>query len=427
MIECEKLHVEGPAVLSGEVEISGAKNSSLPILAATILCDGDVHLTNVPDLRDVRTMLALLDRLGAKTDFHNHEVTLNATGIDSVEAPYDLVKTMRASILVLGPLLAKYGYGVVSLPGGCAIGARPVDVHLDGMRALGAEIKLKNGSVHASVAGRLKGAQFTMDKVSVTGTEMVMMAACLAEGSSTLYNSACEPEVNDLADFLNSCGAKITGAGTPTIHIEGVDKLSGCEYGVMFDRIEAGTYLAAAAMTRGHVRVLNVRHNQMSIVLQKLEETGAKLSYDDDWIEIDTGGNRPVAVSIITAPYPQFPTDMQAQFMALNSVALGDSIIEENIYENRFMHALELMRMGANIKLLNNRAIVKGKEFLTAAPVMATDLRASASLVMAGLIAEGTTVIDRIYHLDRGYEKISKKFSSLGASMTRVGGKSEKK
>jgi UDP-N-acetylglucosamine 1-carboxyvinyltransferase len=423
MIDCERLNVDGPVVLKGDVYISGAKNASLPILAATILCESDVNLHNVPALRDVSTMLSLLQQLGAKCETNKNNVLVNANNVDSVEAPYDLVKTMRASILVLGPLLARYGYAVVSLPGGCAIGSRPVDVHLDGMRALGAEIKLKNGLVHASVPGKLKGAHFTMDKVSVTGTEIIMMAACLAEGTTTLYNSACEPEVVDLAEFLNKCGAKIKGAGTSTIQIEGVQELSGCEHTIMFDRIEAGTYLTAAAMTRGCVRAINVNPDQMSLVLQKLEETGVQINYGDNWVQVDSRGKRPIAVSIITAPYPQFPTDMQAQFMALNCVALGDSVIEENIYENRFMHAYELCRMGANIRILDNRALVKGREFLTAAPVMATDLRASASLVMAGLMAEGTTVVDRIYHLDRGYEAMEEKFNSLGALITRVGGK----
>ena len=419
MPSCEKLHVTGPVTLKGEVLISGAKNASLPILAATLLCDSDVELHNVPNLADVRTMVQLLNRLGVECVFADHVAKMNANSVCSVEAPYDLVKTMRASILVLGPLLARYGYAVVSLPGGCAIGSRPVDVHLEGMRALGATIKLQNGSVHASVEGRLQGADFTMDKVSVTGTENLMMAACLADGRTTLYNAAREPEVVDLANFLNACGAKIKGAGTAKIVIDGVQELSGCKHAIMFDRIEAGTYLTAAVMTRGKVKVTNVQPDQMSIVLQKLEETGAELTVGDDWIEVDSKGNRPRGVFISTAPYPQFPTDMQAQFMALNTVAAGESIVEEHIFENRFMHAHELRRMGADINILDNRALIHGREFLTAAPVMATDLRASAGLVMAALMSEGTTVIDRIYHLDRGYEDMESKFNSLGANIIR--------
>ncbi|MCF8003193.1 MAG: UDP-N-acetylglucosamine 1-carboxyvinyltransferase, partial [Chromatiaceae bacterium] len=416
----DKLLISGGARLNGEVRASGAKNAALPIMAATLLADGICTLSNVPHLRDITTTMELLGRLGVQlTVDERMGIQADAREVTSVEAPYELVKTMRASILVLGPLLARFGAADVSLPGGCAIGARPVNIHLDGLRAMGAEVRVENGFVHAR-AKRLRGARFVMDMVTVTGTENLMMAAALADGETILENAAREPEVVDLAQFLNRMGARISGAGTDSIHIQGVERLAGTDYAVMPDRIETGTYLVAAAMTGGRVRVRDTRADLLDAVLMKLREAGAQVSSGEGWIEVDMQGKRPRAVDIQTAPHPAFPTDMQAQFCALNSIAEGTATVKETVFENRFMHALEMQRMGADIRIEGNVAICRGVERLTAAPVMATDLRASASLVLAGLVAEGDTLIDRIYHIDRGYDNIEEKFAALGAVIRRV-------
>ncbi len=416
----DKLLITGGPQLNGEVRASGAKNAALPIMAGTLLADGICSLSNVPHLRDITTTMELLGRLGVQlTVDERMGIQADASRISSVEAPYELVKTMRASILVLGPLLARFGEADVSLPGGCAIGARPVNIHLEGLRAMGAEIRVENGYVHAR-AKRLQGARFVMDMVTVTGTENLMMAAALAEGETLLENAAREPEVVDLAQFLNRMGAQISGAGTDSIRIRGVERLGGTDYAVMPDRIETGTYLVAAAMTGGRVRVLDTRADLLEAVLMKLRETGARVSAGEGWIEVDMQGKRPLAVDIQTAPHPAFPTDMQAQFCALNSIAEGSAMVKETVFENRFMHALEMQRMGADIRIEGNVAICRGVEHLTAAPVMATDLRASASLVLAGLVAEGDTLIDRIYHIDRGYDNIEEKLAALGAMIRRV-------
>ncbi len=417
----DKLLITGGNRLEGEVRASGAKNAALPILAATLLAaDGECLLANVPHLRDITTTMELLGRMGARlTVGERMHIQVDATEVDRFEAPYDLVRTMRASILVLGPLLARFGEAQVSLPGGCAIGARPVNLHIEGMRAMGADITVENGYVHAR-AQRLKGTRYFMDIVTVTGTENLMMAAVLADGRTVLENAAREPEVEDLARFLNKMGARIQGAGTDTIVIDGVDHLVGCEYSVLPDRIETGTYLVAAAMTGGRVRVRDTRAGLLEAVLGKLQECGATVGTDESWIEVDMRGRRPRAVDVYTAPHPAFPTDMQAQFCALNSVAEGTGIITETVFENRFMHVLEMQRMGADIRIEGNVAICRGVERLTAAPVMATDLRASASLVLSGLVAEGDTLVDRIYHIDRGYDHIEEKFSALGAVIRRV-------
>ncbi|MEA1050205.1 UDP-N-acetylglucosamine 1-carboxyvinyltransferase [Lamprobacter modestohalophilus] len=416
----DKLLISGGARLNGEVRASGAKNAALPIMAATLLADGICSLSNVPHLRDITTTMELLGRLGVQlTVDERMGIQADAREVTSVEAPYELVKTMRASILVLGPLLARFGAADVSLPGGCAIGARPVNIHLDGLRAMGAEVRVENGFVHAR-AKRLRGARFVMDMVTVTGTENLMMAAALADGETILENAAREPEVVDLAQFLNRMGARISGAGTDSIRIQGVERLAGTDYAVMPDRIETGTYLVAAAMTGGRVRVRDTRADLLDAVLMKLREAGAQVSSGEGWIEVDMQGKRPRAVDIQTAPHPAFPTDMQAQFCALNSIAEGTATVKETVFENRFMHALEMQRMGADIRIEGNVAICRGVERLTAAPVMATDLRASASLVLAGLVAEGDTLIDRIYHIDRGYDNIEEKFAALGAVIRRV-------
>lgn len=408
--------------LSGTIKISGSKNAALPILAATILTAKPVTIGNVPQLKDVATILALLNRLGAKIEIgQDHtQVLVDASSIHNTQAPYELVKTMRASIVVLGPLLARFGKAEVSLPGGCAIGSRPVDIHLEGMRALGADIQIKNGFIHAQVAGRLQGAELNLEKVTVTGTENLMMAATLAKGRTIINNAACEPEVVDLADFLNTIGAKIQGVGTPTLIIDGVESLEGGSHYVMPDRIESGTYLVAAAMTRGNVRLESVRPETLTATLDKLREAGGKIEIGSDWIHLDMQGQRPSAVDINTAPYPDFATDMQAQFMAMNTVAKGHSTVTENVFENRFMHVSELQRMGARIHVQGKSAICEGLEYLTGAPVMATDLRASAGLVLAGLMAIGETIVDRIYHIDRGYEKIEEKLRGLGAQIERI-------
>jgi len=416
----DKFRIEGGRRLVGEVQISGAKNATLPILAGTLLADGPVTLSNIPHLRDVTTTVSLLGMLGAGVTLDDElRVEVDPTTVRSHRAPYELVKTMRASILVLGPLLARYGEADVSLPGGCAIGARPVDQHVKALRALGADIDVENGYIRAR-APRLVGAHFAFDVVSHTGTENVMMAAALARGDTVIENAAREPEVCDLADFLNAMGAKIEGAGTPTIHVQGVDALHGTSHRVIADRIEAGTYLVAGAMTGGRVLARGARAQHLESVLLKLSEAGADISTGPDWVQLDMHGHRPVAVELTTAPFPGFPTDMQAQFLALNTVAEGVGTITETVFENRFMHAVEMQRMGARIKLHGNTAVSEGVPELTAAPVMATDLRASASLVLAALKARGETLVDRIYHIDRGYEGIEDKLGLLGAKIRRV-------
>jgi UDP-N-acetylglucosamine 1-carboxyvinyltransferase len=418
----DKLQIRGGVPLDGEVRISGAKNAALPILAGALLADGPVTIGNVPHLRDVTTMIELLGRLGASVTIDERmrvEVDPRTTG--ETFAPYDLVKTMRAAILVLGPLVARHGTADVSLPGGCAIGARPVNIHVAGLQAMGAEVHIENGYIKAR-AGRLKGARIVLETVTVTGTENLMMAATLAEGRTILENAAREPEIVDLAQFLIAMGAKITGHGTDTIVIDGVESLHGTSYDVLPDRIEAGTYLVAGAITGGRVRARNARADNLDAVLGKLQEAGAKVVRGPDFVEVDMEGRRPKAVDIRTAPHPGFPTDMQAQFAALNTVAEGVGTIIETIFENRFMHMLEMRRMGAEIRLEGNTAIIRGVPKLTAAPVMATDLRASASLVLAGLVAEGTTDVERIYHIDRGYECIEEKLQGLGAQIKRLAG-----
>lgn len=418
-----KLVITGGEPLSGELRISGAKNSVLPILAASLLAEEPVFIGNVPHLNDVTTMMELLGQLGARLLVdENLTIEVDARHIRQYHAPYDLVRTMRASILVLGPLLARFGTATVSLPGGCAIGPRPVDLHVRGLCAMGAEVVVENGYIKANKKGRLKAANIVFDTVTVTGTENLMMAAALAEGKTTLKNAAREPEVKDLANFLNMLGANITGAGSDTIVIEGVPHLKGGEYRVLPDRIETGTYLVAAAITRGHVKAKNTHAELLEAVLQKLEEAGADIQRGEDWISLNMHGRQPKAVDIKTSPFPGFPTDMQAQFTALNAVAQGTGIITENVFENRFMHVQELKRMGAQIGIEGNTAICHGVPQLTGAPVMATDLRASASLVLAALIANGETVVDRIYHIDRGYECIEEKLKQLGAKIARVSG-----
>ncbi|HVC01037.1 MAG TPA: UDP-N-acetylglucosamine 1-carboxyvinyltransferase [Steroidobacteraceae bacterium] len=418
----DKLQIHGGIALEGEIRISGAKNATLPILAACLLADGPVIVSNVPHLQDVTTMIELLGRMGvAVTLDERMRVEVDGSTIREHFAPYELVKTMRASILVLGPLLARFGQADVSLPGGCAIGARPVNIHVAGLQAMGADIHIENGYIKAR-ASRLKGARLVLETVTVTGTENLMMAAALADGRTVLENAAREPEVVDLANFLIAMGARIQGAGSDKIVIDGVERLHGTAYEVLPDRIETGTYLVAAAITGGHVRVKNTRPEHLDAVIGKLQEAGATVATGENWIEVDMRGRRPRAVDIRTAPYPAFPTDMQAQFAALNTVATGVGTIIETVFENRFMHMLEMRRMGAEIRLEGNTAIIKGVERLTAAPVMATDLRASASLILAALIAEGRTEIERIYHIDRGYEAIEEKFQALGAKIRRTPG-----
>ncbi|HSF79060.1 MAG TPA: UDP-N-acetylglucosamine 1-carboxyvinyltransferase [Steroidobacteraceae bacterium] len=418
----DKLQIQGGARLDGEVRISGAKNAALPILAAALLPEEPVRIGNVPHLHDVTTMIALLGRLGAGVTLDDGmHVEVDPTTTNQFVAPYDLVKTMRASILVLGPLVARHGHADVSLPGGCAIGARPVNLHVEGLRALGAEIEIEGGYIRAR-ADRLKGARIVLDTVTVTGTENLMMAACLAQGRTVIENAAREPEVVDLAHFLSAMGARISGAGTDTLVIDGVERLHGCAYDVLPDRIEAGTYLVAGAITGGRVRARNARPEHLDAVLSKLRDAGATVTVGDGWIEVDMGGRRPVAVDIRTAPHPGFPTDMQAQFAALNAVAEGVGTVVETIFENRYMHMLELRRLGADIRIEGHTAVIHGVERLSGAPVMATDLRASASLVLAGLVARGTTEVQRIYHIDRGYECIEEKLGQLGANIRRLPG-----
>jgi len=418
----DKLFITGGQRLEGEIRISGAKNAALPIIMGCLLADDATTIGNLPHLHDITTTLELLGRMGVSiTIDENLNVEVDTTTIKKYIAPYELVKTMRASILVLGPLLAHYGQAEVSLPGGCAIGSRPVDQHIKGLKAMGADIHVENGYIRAT-AKRLKGAKIVMDLVTVTGTENLLMAATLADGITILENAAHEPEVVDLARFLNSMGARITGEGTDTITIEGVEKLSATHYDIMPDRIETGTYLVAAAVTGGKITLKDTCPEYLDAVLEKLLKAGAKIEIGKDWIQLDMQGKRPLSVDLRTAPYPAFPTDMQAQFCVMNAIADSTGSIVETVFENRFMHIQELQRMGANINLQGNTAIIKGMDCLTAAPVMATDLRASASLVIAGLIANGETEVERIYHIDRGYECIEEKLLQLGASIRRVPG-----
>lgn len=417
----DKFRVQGPTRLSGEVTISGAKNAALPILFAALLASDPVEIQNVPKLKDIDTTMKLLSQLGVKAE-RNGSVHLDASEVNIYCAPYELVKTMRASIWALGPLVARFGQGQVSLPGGCAIGARPVDLHITGLEQLGAEIKLEEGYVKASVDGRLKGAHIVMDKVSVGATVTIMSAATLATGTTIIENAAREPEIVDTANFLNTLGAKISGAGSDRITIEGVERLGGGVYRVLPDRIETGTFLIAAAVSGGKVVCRSAQPDTLDAVLAKLREAGADIELGSDWISLDMHGKRPKAVNFRTAPHPGFPTDMQAQFSLMNLVAEGTGVITETIFENRFMHVPELIRMGAHAELESNTAICHGVEKLSGAQVMATDLRASASLVLAGCIAEGTTIVDRIYHIDRGYEHIEDKLKALGANIERVSG-----
>ena len=418
----DKLQIQGGQKLVGELGVSGAKNAALPILAATLLTGEAVTLSKAPHLQDVTTMIELLASLGADVLVDERmNVQVAATQLTNLKAPYELVKTMRASFLVLGPLLARHGRAEVSLPGGCAIGSRPVDQHLKGLQAMGAMIEVVDGYVKAEAKQGLKGADIYMDLVTVGGTENLMMAACLAEGTTRLHNAACEPEIIDLGNFLAALGARISGHGTAEIIIDGVAELGGCRYQIMPDRIEAGTYLIAAAITQGSIKLVDLQPAALGVILEKLQQVGATIDVGTDWVTLDMHGRRPTAVDIETSPYPGFPTDMQAQFMALNAVATGTATIRETIFENRFMHVHELNRLGANIELHGpSMAVVHGVDALKAAPVMATDLRASFSLVLAALAAEGTTMIDRIYHIDRGYETIEEKLQQIGANVRRV-------
>ncbi len=416
----DKLLIKGGEVLDGEVRISGAKNAALPILAATLLADEPIVIGNVPHLHDITTTMELLGRMGVRLMVDEKmRIEVDPRSTSEFHAPYELVKTMRASILVLGPLLAHFGRADVSLPGGCAIGSRPVNLHIEGLRAMGAEIEVDGGYIRAR-ADRLRGARLVMDMITVTGTENLMMAAALADGTSVIENAAREPEVEDLAACLNAMGARIRGAGTDTIEIEGVERLGGTEYNVLPDRIETGTFLVAAAITGGRVKLRDTRPELVDAVVHKLREAGAEIEAGEDWLSLDMKGARPRAVDVHTAPYPAFPTDMQAQFTALNCVAEGVGTITETVFENRFMHVHEMQRMGAKIRLEGNTAICTGVKRLKGAPVMATDLRASASLVLAGLMAKGETVVDRIYHIDRGYDCIEEKLAGLGAQIRRI-------
>src|SRR6056300_656751 len=416
----EKLLIKGGTSLKGEISCSGAKNAALPMIAATILSDKDIILKNLPYLQDITTMFELLGSMGADILLNeNMDFTIATNNLKEKEARYELVKTMRASILVLGPLVAKYGEARIALPGGCAIGSRPVNYHLDALKQLGATITLKNGYIEAS-AKKLIGSKIKFDGITVTGTENIMMAACLAEGTTTLTNVAKEPEIIDLADFLNKMGAKISGAGSDQITIEGVERLYGTEHSIPADRIEAGTYLVAAAVTNGEIKINGINPNRLIKVLDKLIETGAKVETSEDSISLIMNKDKPKPVDITTAPFPEFPTDMQAQFSVINALANGVSNIYETVFENRFMHVQELNRMGCNIQINGNQAIIEGVDSLYGAEVMATDLRASASLILAGLCAKGETKVDRIYHIDRGYERIEEKLNYLGANITRL-------
>jgi len=420
----DKLIISGGAPLDGEIRISGAKNSALPILAATLLADEPVTVRNLPHLHDITTMIELFGRMGVQPVINEKlDVEVDSTTIKTLVAPYELVKTMRASILVLGPMVARFGQAEVALPGGCAIGTRPVDLHIRGLEAMGAIIEVEGGYIKARAPeGGLRGARYCFDTVSVTGTENILMAATLANGRSVIENAAREPEVVDLANMLIAMGAQIQGAGTSTIVVDGVKRLGGTSYAVMPDRIETGTFLVAAAASRGRVKLKDTDPTILEAVLLKLQEAGATITTGNDWIELDMHGKRPKAVNVRTAPYPAFPTDMQAQFIAMNAVAEGTGTVIETIFENRFMHVLEMQRMGAHVQIEGNTAIVTGVPRLKAAPVMATDLRASASLVIAALVADGDTLIDRIYHIDRGYECIEEKLQLLGAKIRRVPG-----
>ena len=413
--------IRGGSPLNGEIYASGAKNSALPILAASLLADSPLKVGNLPHLNDVTTMLELLGSMGVDVMLSDEmEVQVDTSSIHNLNARYELVKTMRASILVLGPLLAKFGQATVALPGGCAIGSRPVNLHIEAMRAMGAEIDIEEGNIKAKVNGRLKGAKIIFEPVSVTGTENVIMAASLADGVTVIENAAREPEVVDLANCLTAMGANIQGAGTDIITIEGVEKLEGASFSVMPDRVEVGTYLTAVAMTGGKVKIKSAKPEYLSSVRSKLELTGALISSGENWVEINMNEPKPKAISLTTGPYPSFPTDMQAQFVSLNAIANGNSTVTETVFENRFMHVQEIARMGGNIALKGNTAVIEGIKKLKGAPVMATDLRASASLVLAGLVAEGATTIDRIYHIDRGYERIEEKLKMLGADIERI-------
>ena len=417
----DKLLIKGGTPLNGTIYASGAKNSALPILAASLLADSPLRVGNLPHLNDVTTMLELLGSMGVEVMLSDEmEVQVDTSNIKNLNARYELVKTMRASILVLGPLLAKFQQATVALPGGCAIGSRPVNLHIEAMRAMGAEINIEDGNIKASVNGRLQGAKIIFEPVSVTATENVIMAASLAEGTTIIENAAREPEVIDLANCLIEMGANIKGAGSDQIIIEGVEQLNGASFSVMPDRVEVGTYLTAVAMTGGRVKIKSAKPEYLSSVISKLELTGAEITLGDDWVEIYMDKSKPKAVSLTTGPYPSFPTDMQAQFVSLNSIAQGNSTVTETVFENRFMHVQEIARMGGNITLKGNTAVIEGIDRLQGAPVMATDLRASASLVLAGLVAEGATVIDRIYHIDRGYERIEEKLKMLGADIERI-------
>ena len=417
----DKLLIRGGSPLSGEIYASGAKNSALPILAASLLADSPLKVGNLPHLNDVTTMLELLGSMGVDVMLSDEmEVQVDTSNIRNLNARYELVKTMRASILVLGPLLAKFQKATVALPGGCAIGSRPVNLHIDAMRAMGAEINIEDGNIKANVVGKLKGAKIIFEPVSVTGTENVIMAASLAEGVTVIENAAREPEVLDLANCLIQMGAKIEGAGTDQITIEGVERLNGATFSVMPDRVEVGTYLTAVAMTGGRVKLKAAKPEFLSSVISKLEQTGAEINLGENWVEIIMSEEKPKAISLTTGPYPSFPTDMQAQFVSLNAIARGNSTVTETVFENRFMHVQEIARMGGNIKLKGNTAVIEGIDTLRGAPVMATDLRASASLVLAGLVANGSTIIDRIYHIDRGYERIEEKLKMLGADIERI-------
>ena len=417
----DKLLIRGGTKLRGEIYASGAKNSALPILAASLLADSPLKVGNLPHLNDVTTMLELLGSMGVDVMLSDEmEVQVDTSSINNLNARYELVKTMRASILVLGPLLAKFQHATVALPGGCAIGSRPVNLHIDAMRAMGAQIDIEDGNIKARVKGRLKGAKIIFEPVSVTGTENVLMAASLAEGETIIENAAREPEVLDLANCLKAMGAKIDGAGTDLIKITGVDKLEGATFSVMPDRVEVGTYLTAVAMTGGQVKIKSAKPEYLSSVISKLEQTGSVINTGEDWVEITMDEDKPEAISLTTGPYPSFPTDMQAQFVSLNAIAKGNSTVTETVFENRFMHVQEIARMGGNISLKGNTAVIEGIDRLNGAPVMATDLRASASLVLAGLVAEGATTIDRIYHIDRGYERIEEKLKMLGADIERI-------
>tara|TARA_Y100000768_G_scaffold122029_1_gene90197 strand:+ start:12708 stop:13967 length:1260 start_codon:yes stop_codon:yes gene_type:complete len=417
----DKLLIRGRLPLNGEIYASGAKNSALPILAASLLAESPLKVGNLPHLNDVTTMLELLGSMGVDVMLSDEmEVQVDTSKIKNLNARYELVKTMRASILVLGPLLAKFQKATVALPGGCAIGSRPVNLHIEALRAMGAQIEIQDGNIIAKVDGRLKGAKIIFEPVSVTGTENVIMAACLADGVTRIENAAREPEVKDLADCLIKMGADIQGAGTEVVTVRGVEKLDGASFRVMPDRVEVGTYLTAVAMTGGNVKIKSAKPEYLSSVISKLELSGAIITSGDDWVEIIMNKDRPEAISLTTGPYPSFPTDMQAQFVSLNSIARGNSTVTETVFENRFMHVQEIARMGGKIALKGNTAVIEGIDELNGAPVMATDLRASASLVLAGLVAKGNTTIDRIYHIDRGYERIEEKLKMLGADIERI-------